>query len=258
MTDKDKLPPEQSDYQVIGDVMTITGKDMNRFTDPKYPWRDFSGRHDPPYRKQVKDILEARDKEVDHYIVTRRRYWLQVNPPYHYAVDTQVQITHHQGYIEHKSHTWSETDTVTERIAADLGIDLSVGGEDPGIPLVPPVALGGLDPPPGGGGSGPGGGGGSGVNADSSFSLEMQKTLHIMDTDEQTYTNDVTNTITEDFKAGTTYIFWRKMEDVVVQRVNKNSSDPEVVSLVTATPGFEYTDAFPSVSGGGSGGGDIH
>jgi hypothetical protein len=243
MKDVDNLPPQQSDYGLIGDVMQITGKDMNRITDPKYPWRDYLVRTDPPYREKVRTLLAARDNDVDHYNVTRRRYWEQVSAPYHYGVDTDVTITHHQGYTEHKSHTWSETDTVTQRIAADLGIDLSLGGADaPGDVPVPPVGLmatvteNGGDP----------GGGGSGGNIDLHFSNEVSRTLHIMDVDEQTYTDEVSTTTTQRFLAGTTYIHWQKIEELVVQRVNKGSSEPDPVSVssVRASTGFDYTDAF--------------
>ena len=41
MTDADVFPPHRSNYDVIG-TKEITGADMNRVTDPNYPWRDFA------------------------------------------------------------------------------------------------------------------------------------------------------------------------------------------------------------------------
>src|SRR5215218_7489011 len=235
--------PERSDYGVIGQLK-ITGADMNRVVDPQYPWRDYVSGGGPAYHKKVLQIVGQRDSDVDHYVVTRRRYWQQIQR-WHYGTDTQVTITKHTGYIEHHSHVTEQTHSVTDRVAADLGIDLSAqGAEAPGeLPPVPPVAMAAVAE---GGGGGDGGGGGGGVDAGLHFSHEMQDTLHITDTDEQTFTDDTTVMTEETFKGNTTYVYWQMREECTLQRVTKAApDDPDDVYKSVAATVWDYTDAYP-------------
>jgi hypothetical protein len=247
--------PDRSDYSVIGQL-PITASDMNRVVDPQYPWRDYVGDGSPAYHKRVLQILAQRDTEVDHYVVTRRQYWQQIQR-WHYGTDTQVTISKHSGYIEHHSHVTEQTHSVVDRVAADLGIDISPGGAAaPGeVPPVPPVAMSAAAD----GGNG-GSGGQGGVNAGLHFSHEMTDMLHITDTDEQTFTEETTVTTAETFKGDTTYVYWQMREECILQRVPKATpADLDLVYSSLAATVWDYTDAYPPPTDDrNGGGGDIH
>jgi hypothetical protein len=255
----DDAIPDQSDYAIIGQL-SITGQDMNRVVDPEYPWREFVGDPRPAYHRKALQILASRDADVDRYVATRRRYWRRVNR-WHYGTDTAVSIVRHTGYVEHESHVTEQTTSVVDRVAADLGIDLSPGGADAPAdpPPVPPMPM--ADADDGGSGTGGGSNSGSGLNASAHFSHEMTQVLHITDTDEQTFTEDTTVTVNETFLANTTYVYWQMCEECVLERVRKSDPDnPEPVysSLAAKT---DYTDAYPAPPADptrGGGGGDIH
>ena len=252
ITSADEDMPERSDFGVVG-VFEIKGAEMNRVIDPQYPWRDYTSGNSPAYRKKILEILAQRDAEVSHYVVTRQRYWNRQGR-WHYGTDEEVTITKHSGYVEHHSHIADQSHTVVERIAADLGINLSAGGADLPVevpPVVPAVTMA-ADEGQGGGGSG----GGSGGNIGLHFSQEMTDTLHITDTDEQTYTTDTTVTTDQTFKGGTTYVYWQMLEECILERVLKATPDkPGLIYKTLGAMSWDYTDAYPRPSNGS---GDIH
>lgn len=233
MTTADVLPPECSTYDQIGSPMTIKGADMNRVTDKDYDWRPYLGNHEPAYHKKVAEIIRARDLAVDHYLVTRRRYW-HMNNRYHYGAERQETVTKHVGITHHVGHTVDRTKTTTERLSFELGIDPSPSGAElpGGIPEVPPVAL--LNAGNGG--------------LDIQFSRDMTETLHITDVDETTYIQEETDTVTQTFKASTTYIHWDLREECILDRFRKGQENPDTppVSTVLAVTATEYWDVFPA------------
>lgn len=243
MTNADVFPPHRSDYDVIG-TKEITGADMNRVTDPKYPWRDYADQDEPPFRAKVKEILTKRNSDVESYLLTRRRYWEQVQR-YQYGVDTKITYTKHHGRTTHRSHTVDQSHTATDRIAADLNLDISAGGAaapgeiPPVVPAPAPMALARGN-----------GGTGGGLH----FSHEMTNTLHITDIDENTFTDDDTTQVEQDFAGQTTYIYWQMKEQCILQRKLKkdHSFDTDPVSHVEFVTLVDYTDAFAKK------GGDIH
>lgn len=254
--------PDRSDLRVIG-RLPVKGTDINRVVDPRYPWRDFAANHTPPYRKKVQQLVAQRDAEVDHYLVTRRRFWEMVKR-FHFGTDTQVSIIKHVGFVEHKTHTTEQTDSAVTRIAADLGIDISPGGaavpgETP--PVIPPVAMAAAT------GAAAGGSGGSGKSDDGGgnsgtlglhFSYEMTRVLHITDTDDQTFTDETTTQTTVTFAADTTYVYWQMQEECTLERFLKTApSEAELVDRTVAATTWDYTDRFPRGTPRG-GGGDIH
>jgi hypothetical protein len=247
MTNADVFPPHRSDYGVIG-TMEIKGADMNRVTDPKYPWRNYANRSEPPFRAKVKEILTNRNADVESYLVTRRQYWEMVNR-YEYGVDTEVTITVHRGRTTHRSHTVDQSHTVTERIAADLNLDISPGGAAvPGVPgEIPPVV-----PAPMALARGDNGGGST---AGLHFSHEMTDTLHITDVDDRIFIDEKTDTKSQKFVGETTYIYWQMKEQCILQRKLKkdHSIDANPVSSVE----FVTADHTDSCAKKGSGG-DIH
>ena len=137
---------------------------------------------------------------------------------------------------------------VTERIGADLSLDMSeegaaVPGEIPPVPRAP-MALA----------RGNGDGGGSRV--DLHFSREMTNTLHITDIDENTFTDEVTTMTDQKFAGQTTYIYWQLKEQCILQRRKKkdHSLDADPVSNIEYVTAVDYTDAFPKKDGDG----DMH
>lgn len=267
ITSADEEVPDRSDYGIVG-ILKISDADMNRVIDPRYPWRDYADGNSPAYRKKALQIIAERDAAVGSYTVTRQRYWLRKGR-WHYGADQQVRIILHSGYIEHHSHITEQSHTTVERIAADLGINLSAGGAElpGGLPPIPPAAIA-ADAAGGGGAGGGGDGSGSGGNLGLHFSQEMTDTLHITDSDDQTYTDEKTVETTQDFKADTTYAYWQMLEECVLQRYLKSAPDkPEFVYRTLVGLNWEYTDAFPGgdINGGGdtpdggdTPGGDIH
>jgi hypothetical protein len=258
ITGPDDAIPDRSDYDTVGELL-VTGADMNRIVDPAYPWRDYLADHGPVYHQKILSILASRDSAVDHYRVTRRRFWKQVKR-WHYGTDTQVTVVKHVGYVQHKAHIEEKTETATQRIAADLGINITAGGADvPGdVPPVPPVAMAAA----GDGGNGGGGNGGSGVNLGLHFSNEMTRSLHITDTDESTFTDETTTSTVETFKGNTTYVYWQMQEECALEQCRKAApDDPTLVYTTVAATVTDYTDAYPpqpDKGGGGDGNGDIH
>jgi hypothetical protein len=245
MTDPDVFPPHRSDYRVIG-TMEIKDADRNRITDPSYPWRDFANSTEQPYRARVKSIIAKRDEEVESYLMTRRQYWEMVNR-YEYGVETDVTITVHRGRTTHRSHTVDQSHTVTERIAADLNLDISPeGAAVPGVPEVPPVV-----PRP----MALARGNGPGSTAGLHFSHEMTNTLHITDVDDRIFIDEKTDTKSQKFAGETTYIYWHLKEQCILQRKLKkdHSVDANPVSSVEFVRA-EHTDACAKTGSGG----DIH
>ena len=246
MTDKDVFPPHRSDYDVIG-TLEITGANMNRVTDPKYPWRDYTNRSEPPFRAKVKEILGKRDANVESYVVTRQRYW-ELEHRYQYGVETQITITKHQGRTIHRAHNVDRSHTVTERIAADLSLDISPeGAAVPGeIPPVPPAPMA----------LARGNGGGGDDNVGLHFSREVTDTLHITDIDENTFTDETTTMIDQRFAGQTTYIYWQLKEQCIMhcRKKSDHSLDPDPVGRIEYVTAADYTDAFPKKDSGG----DMH
>ncbi|MEA2928962.1 MAG: hypothetical protein QOG38_1390 [Hyphomicrobiales bacterium] len=233
MQSADVLPPPRSDYGTIGAPLMIKGADMNRVMDALYDWRPYLGNPQPAYHKKVVAIIQKRNAEVDHYLMTRRRYWERVER-YHYAVDTQVQVTKHHGVVHHSSHIVDHSKSTTERLSLELGVDPSAEGASvPDVPEIPPVVPGPLL-------------GGAGV----SFSQDMTETLHITDSDETTYTDDTSTTVTQTFLGGTTYIQWVMKEECILERVRKGQASPDSkpVSIVEAQTTVDYMDSFPRSS----------
>lgn len=98
---------------------------------------------------------------------------------------------------------------------------------------------------------------------DFSFSREMTKSLHLTDTSEETYTDETTDTITQDFKGNTTYLYWQKMEQTLTQRVGKGTLPAPMdvaatgaVSALNVFTGEFYIDSFPKPKD--DNGGHIH
>jgi hypothetical protein len=246
MTDADVFPPHRSGYDVIG-TKEITGADMNRVTDPNYPWRDFANRSEAPFRAKVREILTKRNADVESYLLTRRRYWEQVQR-YQYGVETKITYTKHHGRTTHRSHTVDQSHTVTDRIAADLNLDISPGGAvAPGeIPPVPPAPMALARGNNGGGSTATRGNNGGESTAGLHFSHEMTNTLHITDIDENTFTDDDTTQVEQDFAGQTTYIYWQMKEQCILQRKLKkdHSFDTDPVSNVEFVTLVDYTDAF--------------
>ena len=98
---------------------------------------------------------------------------------------------------------------VTERIGADLSLDMSPeGAAVPGE--IPPVLP-------------RGNGDGGGSRDPLPFSHEMTDALHITDIAENTFTDEVTTQIEQHFIGQTTYIYWQLKEQCILQRRKKRT-----------------------------------
>jgi hypothetical protein len=238
MVTAEEAPPKRSEYLVVGTV-TIKGDDMNRVTDPNYPWKEFASNGSPAYRKKANEIHATLVKEVDSYLLIRRRYWEQIQR-FEYPADTEITVTKHRGITEHHTHTVEQSHNTTTRIAADLDLDLSPQGAIP--PEVPPVLAASTNSAVGGGP----GGDTTGLH----FSHEVTDTLHITDTHDTTYTDEETDSYRVTYKGGITYIRWQLKDECLVQRKRKteSTSDEEPVSIVSAVE-TEYTQAFDPKTG---------
>ncbi|MFD1952982.1 IPT/TIG domain-containing protein [Paenibacillus thailandensis] len=232
MTDADTFPPERSADLVVGKFVIQPGN-FDRVYDPVFPWQDLQSYHDPDDYAKMQAYKKDRDNKVDHYVVTRKRFWKMTDRQF-FGEDTDVTVTVQQGIINHHSST--EEQTFTERIQAELG--LHIGG-DLGEPEVPPVELT------------------TAVAADSGqptddlgFTFEMSHTLHFTQVDEQTYSEETTKTTEVHFKGQTHYLYWQIYEQLILKRVPKAgqesyfNDDPSSVSSMTAITPIQYIDRF--------------
>lgn len=235
MKTADSFPAERSGYDVIGAPMTIKGLEMNRVTDKLYDWRPYLGNQQPAYHRKAIEIIRNRNRDVDHYLITRKRYWDRKDR-YHYGVETGVTITQTHGITRHTSHTVDHSKTTTETISLELGVDPSPEGTSlpADIPDIPPVMATRRQL------------GGTGMD----FTSEMSTTLHITDVDDVTYHDETSTTTTQTFLANTTYIRWALKEECILERVRKGQTipDSEPVCVVQAVTVTDYMDSFPRPS----------
>lgn len=209
----DQFPPERTDTQVIG-AYTIQPKLFDTVIDPLYRWQDWIS-YGAAGQRKIKEIKAARDKAVGSYVVTRRRWWERYRSKF-YPNQVEDMVVTHKGVTFHHTHT--EDTTITQRIGGELGLSLTGNLMDP-PPEIPPVVLLARateeTPPPAGD---------SGLTAQ--LTWELSKTLHFTTTDEATYVTERTETVTENFRAATSYIWWQIIEQMVVQRVAAGQSAP--------------------------------
>ncbi|QYR20277.1 IPT/TIG domain-containing protein [Paenibacillus sp. sptzw28] len=232
MTDPDTFPPERTADFAVGEFMIQSGN-FDRVYDPLYPWQDLQSYHNTDDYAKMQAYKSERDSKVDHYLVTRKRFW-KLTDRHFYGEDTEITVTVHRGIINHHSST--EEKTFTSRIQIDLG--LHIGG-DLGVPDVPPVELA------------------AGLAAaseqptdDLGFTFEMSQTLHFTQVDEQTYTEETTTTTDVHYKGQTHYLNWQIYEQLVIKRIPKAGQESffkdesPIVSSMTAITPIQYTDRF--------------
>lgn len=248
MTNVDVLPSSPTESKVIGSHQ-ITSKFFDLVIDPQYPWQNMHHSSPDDWQKW-KHLKQDQINNVDHYLVVRTQRWeLLRRRTYANDVSEVIDVTIGVIYVHEKM----EQQSITERIGADLGLNLtggnlfSGGGADPEIPPIPALMNSTTALKEGSGGGGEGGGGEGGGSGGGSFNLsyELSKSLEYRQTDTTTYDVKRQTNVTTQFKAGYQYLTWQVMETLSLYRVRKGAKpgEREFISAIEAGTSTIYNDS---------------
>ncbi|MBM3103834.1 MULTISPECIES: hypothetical protein [Pseudomonas] len=229
MTDPDILPPDNSGAFVVGSY-SLSKDHFDLVTDPLYPWQTMN-HNSPSDWEKWKQTKADKKANVDHYLVSRTRYWHRVSRKT-YANTVTEQVTNTVGATY--SHTVGHTSSITQRISMDLGLDLSGGDLFAGgdLPPIPPVMAmqGALAAAPLGA---------------STFNLsaELSRTLEYRQEDTSSYEVRHDVMTTTEFLADYQYLNWQICEAIEIYRVPVSGDiKKQLVSSVPANTATTYND----------------